>query len=268
MSLLSCRVTATDGAGSATLVSNAATVTEPASGFDPATLFSSGQAGMVLLPGSAYTDCYVEATGTPPTTLCTHNSTVGSIHDKVRNTWTRISTSSARPLYQIASGKHSLVLDGINDSVPVYGAVAASAIEAFMALNLNGDTTGILMGASGYNFADYLGVFQSGSASTNIAARNDVDATIAIRIDGATASVGTRGAFYTALGSSNRRLGMRYAGTAFPSVAWQTGIYSTGSDYPQFGHSSRIYGLIARFNDDFTAGEIADVETLLAGQLP
>lgn len=260
---LSCRVTARNADGENTMVSGPASVTAPASGVDPNALFASGQAGMVFLPGTEWTDCYVEATGSPPATLCTHNTTVGTIHDKVRGTYTRISTSSQRPLYQVVNGVHSIVFDGVNDSVPLTASLYASEIDGFFSIDANGDNTGIFL-SDPNSLANYIGVYQSGSGSTNLAARYDADVPITARVDGVS-GYSTRGALHSAISSGRHVVGLQYAGADMNLIPWATGLYANGTQFTDYNHSLRCYGWIARFNDAMDAAEVADVETLLAG---
>jgi hypothetical protein len=161
---LSCRVTATNAAGSASATSNGVAI--PAA-FSPASLFASGEQGAWYDP-SDFSTMFQDSAGTTPVTAA--GQTVGRINDKSgRNNHASQTTASARPvLRQDANSKYYLEFDGVEDRfvVNLSGSIA-SAMSLFAGFKLNVFSVGLnLFEVSSTNRADSSAGIQSGATDT------------------------------------------------------------------------------------------------------
>ena len=273
--VLSVRVTATNAQGSVSETSTGVPVTEadttPGPTTGPSSLFSAGQAGLVFLPGTEWTECFVESAA-PLNTPCTDGSRVGTIRDNVRNTTTHITNADAQPLYRISGTRHWVEFTGPQNHLPLTGNVdqPAATVDLAMMLHLNGDDTGILVSSGSGDEAlpwdTFLGVYQSGSTAglANAAGVGAVDASFAV--NGTPLANATRGGLYTALSAGDVLLEVS-SEQVFPATAWQAARYGNGFNGDAFNSQYRLYGLIVRFNTPLSTAEKAARSEALTGQL-
>lgn len=133
--------------------------------FDPASLFSSGQAGLWYEPSDIST-LYQDSAGTTPVTAATQP--IGKIVDKSgRANHAYQATSTSRPLY--ATSYASEVYDGVDDFVSTNTFAAGTLtnnMDCFIVLRRAVDTNAMFMCAA-TNFAACIDA--SGSSTTNLA---------------------------------------------------------------------------------------------------
>ncbi|WP_436397430.1 Ig domain-containing protein [Roseobacter sp. S98] len=96
---LSLREVANNGTTSFDGETSAATAA--ATGISFATLFGSGEAGVVVMPGTADTICYTETTGAAAITVCGDGDPVGTIHDTVNDVYLTAPNTANRATYRV-----------------------------------------------------------------------------------------------------------------------------------------------------------------------
>ena len=246
---ISCRVTATDDNGSTAATSNSVGPVA-ASGFSPADLFTSGEAGAWYDIHPDY--CFQDAART---TAAAVGDPVGGVTDRSGNgLHASQSVSADRPtLRQDGSGNYYLEFDGVGDALSLGTFARPDPFWSVYGIDIQSDTKGMFM-YSGTNPFD--NVFESGSASGVF---SGVGALSVLAVDQTDVSPQRRNLLYTALTGGPKVFTSSYTGGA-SSTTWGFGGYpSLGFDMD----GARLYGMVWR--DQMTAQERSDLETWMAG---
>lgn len=186
---ITCDVTASNGAGSATQASNALTCDNVVDH-----LFSAGESGFWLDPADASTMWQ----DTAATTAAGDGDVVGRIDDKSGNAenFTQ-GTASLKPVrHQDVSGNWYIAFDADDQLASTNGLGNVAALTLGIAYNLT-KTTGVLLNET---TGKYLSAFDDGSTDTTLSAAASTDSRY---IDGALDSSANRGDLENALLAGN-----------------------------------------------------------------
>lgn len=173
---ITCAVTATNAAGSASATSNTLTVT-----FDPYYLFGNSEAGFIFDFTNAAT-MFTERTGASATTQTAVDGSIGTLKDLSPNThYLTAATDAARPTKRQTSTYYNAQFDG-NDclSEAAAGLYAAGAASIFLVVSAAAHSSYILSEGSSSSNAPLYALLAGATTSSNFTTfiRNDASATV------------------------------------------------------------------------------------------